>query len=93
MSDNIYDDIADIVIGALRGELMAEVKASITAEMQQYRATYICSDKWCCRPMTQFMTEVFGATKPMSEEGSTYGSAYSLRNNTLNYCPFCGVKL
>jgi hypothetical protein len=41
--------------------------------------------------MTEFAAHIWSVSKP-SRNNNTFGTVLMLRNATVNYCPFCGVR-
>lgn len=71
----------------------AQMLRHVEQKIEGYRQSMWTRDRWCCDDMEKFAAKVWGVSQPKSNPDAFGQCAYQLRGYSVNYCPFCGVKV
>ncbi len=94
MNKQQFTGILVPLLDEMRKDIKRDVQEFVEGAIEAHRRRMWVRDKWCCLNMAAFASYVWLMPNPPRRDESTFGgTTLQLRGHTVNYCPFCGVKV
>lgn len=87
-------EICTVAIEAMRLDIKKDLQEFVESAIEAHRRRIWVRDRWCCEAMINFASKAWLMTNPPKRDESAFGGVtLQLRGETVNYCPFCGVRV